>query len=90
MNTQTLTQLEFTEQDFREADRMASRLGYKQTAHTSTSALWGLYCLPENPEHFRAAHRNVNLPPFRGGCIIKTQELGLMFVQTAEDMGIGG
>lgn len=54
------------------------KLGYQQTAYTSTSDLIGLFCLPENPEHSRG--------PIRGGCIIKTQEFGLMFVQIQEDI----
>jgi len=77
-DTQPLTQLEFDESDFPKAERIARRLGYKQTAYTSTSALWGLFCLPENPEYSRG--------PRNGGCIIKTRELGLMFVQDLEDL----
>ena len=43
--TQQLTQLEFQEEDFPVAERLAKRLGYTQTAYTSSSALWGLFCL---------------------------------------------
>ena len=71
--TQALTQVEFDEEDFRVAERVARRLGYTQTAYTSTSALWGLFCLPD-----RATQKK--------GCVIKTRELGLMFVQDLEDM----
>lgn len=81
-NTQALTQLEFAEEDFKQAKRMAQHLGYEQTAYTSTSALWGLFCLPENPRYAKPGQAT------RGGCIIKTRELGLLFVQDAEDLGL--
>lgn len=81
MSTRTLTQLEFDEADFPKAERIAKRLGYRQTAYTSTSALWGLFCLPENP---RTATRFGEAT--EGGCIIKTRELGLLFVQDLEDL----
>lgn len=84
----SLTQLEFKPADHRKAETIAKMLGYEQYAYTSTSGLWGLFCLPENPEH-HAYYRSVqtrNLPPFRHGCIIKTAEFGLMFVQTEEDL----
>lgn len=71
--TAPLTQVEFSDKDFAKAERIARRLGYKQTAYTTTSALWGLFCLPD-----RATQRR--------GCIIKTRELGLMFVQDLEDL----
>lgn len=73
--TQQLTQLEFDEQDFPVAERMAKALGYTQTAYTTTSALWGLFCLRN-----RASQRT--------GCIIKTAELGLMFVQCLDDCNL--
>jgi hypothetical protein len=76
MNKQILTQVEFDEDDFPKAQRIAKRLGYTQTAYTTTSALWGLFCLPD-----RASHR--------GGCIIKTLELGMLFVQDYEDLKLG-
>jgi len=72
-STQPLTQVEFDDRDFERAKRIARRLGYKQTAYTSSSALWGLFCLPDRSTQ-------------RGGCIIKTRELGLMFVQGLEDL----
>lgn len=75
-----LTQVEFKGDDFEIAERIAHRLGYKQTAYTSTSDLWGLFCLKENPEHCRG--------PVTGGCIIKTRELGFMFVQDLEDLNL--
>ena len=84
LSTPPLTQLEFTPKDHRTAARIAARLGYKQTAYTSTSALWGLFCLPENPEYAR-----VNGGPTQGACIIKTKELGFLIVQDTEDIGMG-
>lgn len=78
--SQTLTQLEFEENDFEAAERIARKLGYKQTAYTSTSALWGLFCLPENPQYSKG--------PTSGGCIVKTRELGFLFVQDTEDLHV--
>jgi hypothetical protein len=76
-----LTQLEFTPADHEIAERIAKKLGYKQTPYTSTSALWGLFCIKESPEH-------VPQGPHRGGCIIKTKELGFLFVSDLEDLNI--
>lgn len=81
--TQTLTQVEFEPEDFDKAARIAAELGYKQTVYTSTSALWGLFCLPENPHTARRGER------IDAGCIIKTRELGLLFVQDGEDLNLG-
>lgn len=81
--TQQLTQLEFRDEDHAIAERIARQLGYRQTAYTSTSALWGLFCLPENPATWRGARRALH-----GGCIVKTRELGLLFVQDLEDLGM--
>lgn len=83
MNTTetALTQIEFNSSDFEQAEAVAKKLGYEQTAYTSTSALIGLFCLPENP----ALPENRN-KPHRGGCIIKTKELGFLFVQTEEEI----
>lgn len=71
--TPPITQLEFEEKDFPVAEEIARRLGFTQTAYTSTSALWGLFCLPD-----RAGQRE--------GCIIKTAQFGMMFVADLEDM----
>ncbi len=76
-----ITPLEFTDQDFDKAEALAKELGYEQTAYTSTSALWGTFCLPENPD--RPENKG---KPTHGGCIIKTAQFGLMFVQTVEDI----
>ena len=80
-----ITQLEFSGDDFDDAERIARHLGYTQTAYTSTSALWGLFCLADNPANTAIVRRR-RLPPYVDGCIIKTQQFGLMFVQTAEDL----
>lgn len=82
MNTKTLTQMEFQPEDFEQAYQIARRLGYQQMAYTSTSALIGIFCLPENPR------RNPQHRPTQGGCIIKTKELGFLFVQDQEDLGL--
>ncbi len=73
MTTQPLTQKEFSPADFAQAVKMARALGFTQWAYTTSSALWGLFCLPDRPRQ-------------RRGCIIKTAELGLLFVQDAEDL----
>lgn len=78
-----LTQLEFSECDHGRAKAIAIALGYEQFAYTSTSALCGLFCLPENPATARRGQRTT------GGCIIKTRELGFLFVQDGEDCGLG-
>lgn len=77
---QTITQIEFSGSDFRKAEKLARKLGYEQTAYTSTSAMIGLFCLPENPEYAKGK-------PTKGGCIIKTEEFGFLFVQDVEDLG---
>jgi hypothetical protein len=74
--TQTLTQVEFEGSDFDKAEAIAAALGYSQTAYTSTSALWGLFCLADNAE-------------MHEGCVIKTRELGFLFVQNGEDLHMG-
>lgn len=74
MNTAPpITQLEMTEADIEFAERIAKRLGFSQTAYTSTSGLWGLFCLPDHAKH-------------RHGCIIKTAQFGFLFVADLEDL----
>lgn len=68
-----IAQVEMTEADIEFAERIAKRLGFTQTAYTSSSALWGLFCLPDHASH-------------RHGCIIKTREFGFLFVADLEDM----
>lgn len=84
LKTPLLTQEEFSEEDFPIAERVARRLGYQQTAYTSTSALWGLFCLRENPRTWTGPRRALE-----EACIIKTREFGLMVVQTLEDLNLG-
>jgi hypothetical protein len=88
LQTPPLTQLEFTPPDHRIAERIARALGYEQYVYTSTSALWGLFCLPENPANRPPHHseQRTDYPPYVHGCIIKTREFGFMFVQTCEDL----
>ncbi len=87
MTAPPLTQREFIGDDFAIADRIAARLGYTQIPYTSTSALWGVFCLPENPADApRPSARK--FPPYVPGCIIKTRELGFLFVQSCEDLGL--
>jgi hypothetical protein len=77
----TIDQVEFNESDFPIAEEIAKRLGYEQTAYTPTSALWGLFCLNENPATWRG-----NPQALKAGCIIKTKQFGFMFVQCLEDL----
>ena len=62
----SITQLEFAPDDHATAQALAKRLGYAQTAYTSSSSMWGLFCLPDNESK-------------RRGCIIKTKEFGFLF-----------
>src|SRR5712664_1611764 len=58
-----IEQLEFQENDFPIAERIAKRLGYQQTAYTSTSGLWGLFCLRDNPAYSGGYHLFENIDP---------------------------
>lgn len=82
-NAQTLTQLEWAEADFEKGEAIARALGFEQYAYTSTSALWGLFCLPENPQYAKPGQAT------QGGVIINTAELGFLFVQDGEDRQLG-
>lgn len=76
MKTETppvIRQLEMSDSDIEFAERIAKRLGFAQTAYTSTSQLWGLYCLPDHAKH-------------RHGVIIKTAAFGFMFLADLEDL----
>jgi hypothetical protein len=81
MNAPQIDQLEMTEKDIEIAQRIATRLGYQQTAYTSSSDLWGLFCLNENPETWRGKPQAL-----MAGCIIKTKQFGFLFVMDLEDM----
>jgi len=84
LKTPALTMLEWSPADHRVGERIARKLGYQQYAYTSTSALWGLFCLPENPATAKRGEA------IRHACIIKTPELGFMVVYGMEDLGLDG
>jgi len=71
----SISQIEFQDSDFPIAEEIARRLGYTQTAYTSTSGLWGLFCLRDRSTQ-------------KAGCVIKTKEFGFMFVQNLGDMNM--
>jgi hypothetical protein len=68
-----ITPLEMTEREIELCERAARRIGFTQTAYTSSSGLWGLFCLPDHAKH-------------RRGCFIKTREFGIMFLSDLEDL----
>ena len=82
-----LTCLEFTEADHKTAEAIANKLGYADNfAYTSTSQFPGLFCLahsPNDPDRVK----NPKLAT-KSGAIIKTAELGFLFVQTPEELGV--
>ena len=80
--TQALTQEEWTDQDFEIGHRVGRAMGYAQMVYTSTSALWGLFCLAENPATAKPGE------PLHKACIIKTRELGFLVVQDLEELGL--
>lgn len=84
-NTKRLTMLEFKENDTATAQKLADKLGFTQTAYTSTSDIIGLFCLRDNPQN--TTPRNKGLNTKISGCVIKTKEFGFMFVATDEDCG---
>lgn len=69
-NAPQIDQVEFSESDFLIAEQIAKRLGYEQTAYTSTSAMWGLFCLQDNPAHSGGYHafENSDLTKFDSNC----------------------
>jgi hypothetical protein len=71
----TITHVEMSETDIALAEFAAKRLGYTQTSYTSTSGLWGLFCLRDHAKDRKPA-----------GCFIKTAEFGLLFVSCLEDL----
>lgn len=68
-----ITPLEMGNEEIELCERAAKRIGFTQTAYTSTSGLWGLFCLPDHARH-------------REGCFIKTREFGILFVSDLEDL----
>jgi hypothetical protein len=77
----TIQQVEMSAADIEFAERIAKQLGYEQTAYTSTSGLWGLFCLNENPATWKGDKQAL-----RSGCIIKTEQFGFLFVADLEDL----
>ena len=76
MNTEkapVIEQMEMTESEIELCERAARRIGFTQYAYTSSSGLWGVFCLPDRPTQ-------------RKGCFIKTKEFGTLFVQDLEDL----
>jgi len=74
--TSTISVLGMTDHQIKQAQRVAKTLGYgESTAYTSTSAAAGLYCLPLTNAQKR-------------GVLVQTKELGLIFIQGAEDLGL--
>lgn len=74
--TNALTLVEFTEDDVTKAKAIAATLGYHECAYTSSGVLPGLQCLA-------TADRRTS------GAIIKTREVGFLFVQHGEDLNLG-
>lgn len=68
-----INQVEMNEAEIELCERAAKRIGFTQTAYTSSSSLWGLFCLPDHANH-------------RHGCFIKTKEFGIMLVSDLEDL----
>src|SRR3954469_26012630 len=79
-------QAPMNESDIERAEQAAQRLGYEQTAYSSTSGLWGLFCLQENPEKLPLTSPRRYHPPYVKGCFIKTEEFGLLFVADLDDL----
>lgn len=73
MDEKTIIQLEMSEKDIELAERAAKKLGYTQTAYTSSSDLIGLFCFPHNEKQ-------------KSGCFVKTKQFGIMFMQSLEDL----
>lgn len=67
-----LTMVEMSEAQLARAQEVAKRLGFSQTAYTSTSAVPGLFCLPDHSQH-------------RHGVLVQTNELGLVWLADMED-----
>lgn len=72
-----ITPLELSKAEIALCERAAMRLGFTQTAYTSSSGLWGLFCFPDRPTQ-------------REGCFIKTAQFGIMFVSDLEDLKLHG
>jgi hypothetical protein len=71
----SLTQLEMSSEDIQKAENIGKKLGYTQLPYTSTSGLWGVFCLRDKPSDL-------------AGCIIKTKEFGFLFIRDMEDLNL--
>tara|TARA_B100000287_G_C20523790_1_gene738068 strand:- start:696 stop:1019 length:324 start_codon:yes stop_codon:yes gene_type:complete len=75
--TKAIHSLEFEDEDWEKAKIFARELGYSQTAYTSHGVFNELACIPDREDYDMGK---------RGGRIIKTAELGFMFIQLDEDI----
>ena len=75
--TKAIHSLEFEDEDWEKAKIFARELGYSQTAYTSHGVFNELACIPDREDYDMGK---------RGGKIIKTAELGFMFIQLDEDI----
>ena len=69
--------LPFGAEDWEKAEIFAKELGYEQTAYTSHGVFNELACIPDREDYDMGK---------RSGAIIKTAELGFLFVQTDENL----
>ena len=76
-----IEQVEMTEAEIEFAERIGRRMGYEQLAYTSSSSLWGVFCLNENPATWTGSPQAL-----KAGCIIKTKQFGFMFVADLDDL----
>ncbi len=67
----------FEEEDFEKAEIFARELGYEQTVYTSHGVFNELACIADCEDYEDGK---------RSGRIIKTAELGFVFIQTDEDL----
>lgn len=69
--------LPFEDDDFEKAEIFAKELGYEQTVYTSTGVFNELACIADREDYEDGK---------RSGRIIKTAQIGFVFVQTDEDL----
>lgn len=75
MTNVKLTQLEMSDADIEFAERIGRALGFNQLPYCSTSAIIGVQCLPDRDRQ-------------KSGAVIKTKEMGFLFVSTIEDLNL--
>lgn len=73
----TIRSLPFEEEDWEKAEIFAKELGYTQTAYTSHGVFNELACIADREDYDMGK---------RSGAIIKTAELGFLFVQSDENL----